>query len=104
MYIDLIVLIILLLVVIFLFRRFSSFVYAVAIVDIFLRILTFIKDHCGLPDVSALIDKYIPESIIAIIGRYTSGIVYTILIWIFIIIMIIFEFYIIKFFIKKKKV
>ena len=100
MYIDLVVLIILLLVVIFLFRRFSSFVYAVAIVDI----LTFIKDHCGLPDVSALIDKYIPESIIAIIGRYTSGIVYTILIWIFIIIMIIFEFYIIKFFIKKKKV
>ena len=45
MYIDVIVLLVLLGVVIFLFRKFSSFVYAVAIIDIFLRILTFIRDN-----------------------------------------------------------
>ena len=104
MYIDLIILVILLLVVIMFFKRFSSFVYFVAIIDIMLRILTFIKHNIGLPDVAALLDKYIPESILAIIGRYATGIVYTIFAWAFIIIMIIFESYIIKFFIKKKKI
>lgn len=104
MYIDLIVLIVLLLVVVMFFRRFSSFVYFVAIIDIFLRILTFIKNNIGLRDVAAIIDKYIPESILAIIGNYTDGLVYTIIAWAFIIIMMIFEGYIIKFFIKKKKI
>ena len=104
MYIDLIVLIVLLLVVVMFFRRFSSFVYFVAIIDIFLRILTFIKNNIGLRDVAAIIDKYITESILAIIVNYTDGLVYTIIAWAFIIIMMIFEGYIIKFFIKKKKI
>lgn len=104
MYIDLIVLIILILVVIMFFKRFSSFVFFIAIVDIFLRILTFIKHNIGLSDVSALISKYIPENIIAIINKYSSGIVATILEWCFIVIMIIFLSYIIKIFIKKKKI
>lgn len=103
MYIDLIVLIILLLLVIMFMRRFSSFVFFIAIVDIFLRILTFIKKNIGLPDVSNLIDKYIPESIIAIINKYTSGTIATILEWSFIVIMIIFLSYIVKIFINKKK-
>ena len=104
MYIDLIVLIVLILVVVMFFKRFSSFVYFIAIVDILLRILTFIRDNIALPDVSALIAKYIPESILAIIDKYTDGVLYTILAWAFIVIMIIFESYIIKFFIHKKKV
>ena len=104
MYIDLVVLIVLILVVIMYFRRFSSFVYFIAIIDIFLRILTFIKNNIGLPDLAAVIDKYIPESILAIIGNYTDGIIYTIISWAYIIIMAIFLGYITKFFIKKKKI
>ena len=104
MYIDLVVLIVLLVAVVMFFKRFSSFVYFVAIIDIFLRLLTFIKNNIGLPDVAALIDKYIPESILAIIDKYADGLVYTIFAWAFIVIMIIFESYIIKFFIKKKKI
>ena len=104
MYIDLVVFIILLLLVVMFFKRFSSFVYFVAIFDIGLRILTFIRLNIGLPDVAALIGKYVPESILAIFAKYTDGTVYTILAWAFVIIMIIFESYIIKFFIKKKKV
>lgn len=103
MYIDLIVLIILILVVIMFFKRFSSFVFFMAIMDIFLRILTFIKYNIGLKDVSHLIGKYIPESIIAIIHKYSSGLVATILDWAFVFIMIIFLSYIIKIFIHKKK-
>lgn len=104
MYIDLIVLIVLLLLVIMFFKRFSSFVFFIAIMDIFLRIITFIKYNIGLKDVSAIIGKYLPESIIAIIHKYSSGIVATILDWAFVVIMIIFLSYIIKIFIKKKKI
>ena len=104
MYIDLVVLVVLILIVIMYFRRFSSFVYFVAIVDIFLRILTFIKNNIGLPDLAAVIDNYIPESILAIAGNYTSGVLYTIIAWVYIIIMAIFLFYNTKFFIKKRKI
>lgn len=103
MYIDLIILIVLILVVFFFFRKFSSIVYFIAIVEILLRILTFFKNNIPLPDVSALINKYIPESISAIIGNYFDGVLYTILVWLFVIVMIIFESYIIRTFWKKKK-
>lgn len=103
MYIDLIILIVLMLLVIMCFRRFSSFVFFIAIMDIFLRILTFIKYNIGLADVSALIGKYIPENILAIINKYSSGLVATILEWAFVIIMVVFLSYIIKIFVSKKK-
>ncbi len=104
MYIDVVVLIVLLVVVVMFFKRFSSFVFFMAIVDIFLRILTFIKNNIGLPDVSALIGKYFPSSIPGIIDKYCNGIINTILQWAFVIIMCIFLGYIIKIFIKKKKI
>lgn len=102
MYVDLGVILVLLIVVIVFFRRFSSFVYAFAIIDIFLRILTFIK-YNTVPELKSLIGKYFPESIQAVIGRYSSGIFYTILMWIYVIIFIIFLFYITNYFIRKKK-
>lgn len=104
MYIDLIVLIVLILVVVMFFKRFSSFVFFMAIVDIFLRIMAFIRDNCGLKDVANLLAKYFPSSIFAIIDKYTNGIVTVILDWIFVIIMCIFLGYIIKIFIHKKKI
>jgi hypothetical protein len=106
MYIDLIVLIVLIIVVIMFFKRFSSFVFFMAIVEIFLRILTFIKNNIGLPDVAAIINKYIPENIFTIIDKYTSTIplLNIILKWLFVLIMAIFLSYIIKIFMNKKKI
>ena len=104
MYIDLVILIILIVVVIMFFKRFSSFVFFMAIIDIFLRILTFIKDNIGLPDVRALIGKYLPESVFDMINKYSDGTINIILKWAFVIIMIIFLSYIIKIFIHKKKI
>ena len=104
MYIDLIVFIVLLVIVIMFFKRFSSFVFFVAIIDILLIILTFVKNNIGLPDVSALIGKYIPESVLAIIDKYSDGIFYTVIAWAYVIIMAIFLSYIIKIFWKKKKI
>lgn len=104
MYIDLIVFVVLLVLVVMFFKRFSSFVFFVAIFDIFLRILTFIKNNIGLSDVSAIIGKYIPTGIFGIIDKYTSGIITTILNWAYVGIMAVFLFYICKIFFKKKKI
>lgn len=103
MSIDVIVLLILLIAVVFFFRRFSSVVYFIAIVDILLRILTFVKNNLGLPDVKALIDHYVPESLPSIFIRYTNGSVYTIIMWGYVIIFSIFLFYTIKTFWYKRK-
>lgn len=103
MYIDLIVLIVLIAIVIIFFKNFSSFIYFFAIADILLRILTAIKLNIPLKDIAAVIDNYIPANIPAIVSKYISGIPYTIFIWLYIIIFIIFETYIIKTFWKKKR-
>lgn len=99
---DLAILIILLAVVIFFFRRFSCFIYFIAIADMFLRILTFIKLNVNVPELYALINRYIPESIPAIIGKYTNGIIYTIIMWVYVVIFCIFLFYSTRILFKKK--
>ena len=104
MYIDLIVLIILLIIIVMFFQRFDSFILFVGILDIFLRILAFIKNNIGLKDISQVIGKYLPESIFDLIGKYTNGIIQIILKWIFVGFMVIFLFYVTKIFIKKKKI
>jgi len=103
MYIDLLVLIILLIVVVFVFKRFSSFVYSVAIIDIFLRIVTFIRDNVPVPELKTLLGKYFPESIPYILDRYTNGIIFSLLMWIYVFFYICFLVYITKYFIKKRK-
>ena len=106
MYIDLIILIALIIVVVMFFKRFSSFVFLIAIIDIFLRIVTFIKNNIGLKDVAHIIGKYFPENMFAIINKYTGNmeLVNTILKWTFVFIMTCFLSYIIKIFLKKKKI
>ncbi len=106
MYFDLIILIVLLILVIMFFQRFSSFVFFVAIVDIFLRILAFIKNNIGLDDIAHVIGKYLPESVFDIINKYTGSIpvVCTILKWAFVVIMCFFLSYVTKIFLKKRKI
>lgn len=104
MYIDLIILMVLMLVVVIFFKRFSSFVFFIAIVDIFLRILTFIKNNIGLYDIKKIINKYLPESIFGIIDSYCTGTINLLFKWAFVILMCIFLGYITKIFIKKKRI
>ncbi len=99
---DLVILIVLLMVVVLAFKKFSSFVYCMVIIDLFLRILTLIRINLAIPELTHLIVKYIPESIPAILAKYSSGIFYTVLMWGYIILYIIFEWYIIRTFLKKK--
>ncbi len=99
---DLAVLIVLMAAVIFFFKRFDSFIYFIAVVDIFLRVLAFIKTHVPVPELQALIGRYFPESIPAIINKYTSGIINTVFIWVYAIIFMIFLFYTARIFFRKK--
>jgi len=103
MCIDLIIVVVLLLLVVFYFRRFSNFVYAFAIIDIFLRILNFIENNVHVPELQKLIGKYFPDSIESLIYHYTNGIITTILLWVYVALFTIFLGYIFKIFIKRKK-
>ena len=99
MYIDLIVVVLLLLLVLLLFKRFSSFVYALAIIDITLRILCFLKVKVPLRELGNIF----PENIPAIFDKYTDGIVFDLLLWAYVFIYVCFLVYITSYFIKKKK-
>ena len=83
-------------------RTFSGFVYAVGATDILFRLLAFLSGRLFSGEISGFISKYFPSSIPAVIDNYTDGLLYEILIWIFVGIMVIFEFYTIRIFFKKR--
>lgn len=100
---DIVLVLLIIGVIVFGFKRtFSGFVYAVGATDILFRILYFLRVNLFAGDISNFIGKYFPKSIPAVIDTYTNGTVYTVLIWIFVGIMIVFEFYTLRIFFKKR--
>ena len=99
MYIDLIIIVLALIAVICIFRRFSSFVYAVAIVDIFLRIMYFLRIKVPLKELANIF----PADLTEVFSKYTNGILLDILLWAYAFIYVCFLVYIINYFIHKKK-
>ena len=100
---DLIVVILLIVLTIIFFRRFSNVVYVICIIDMFLRILNRIDVLLGIKEFSNFVNKYFHNSMLDIIGSYSSGIIYTILSWVLLFIYVVFLFYVIKTFFRKKK-
>ncbi|MBQ9024132.1 MAG: hypothetical protein IJ105_02790 [Bacilli bacterium] len=103
MYVDLIVFILLIIAVVAFFRRFSSFVYLVISMDILYRLLHFIADNLKVPELTALINKYVPTNVVGLVSNYigTKGIFYIILIWFMFFMYCIFLFYIIRILVKR---
>ena len=89
-------------IVFFVKRTFSGFVYSVGMVDIFLRLIHFLNVNLFSGDIHAFFEKYFPTSLPNMIENYTNGTLSEVLIWIYVGIMIIFEFYIIRTFFHKK--
>ena len=58
MYIDIIVLVVILILVVMFFKRFSSFVLALGIIETFLRIVSFIKNNIHARDIAIVLNKY----------------------------------------------
>ncbi len=103
MYLDLIVLIVLFVVVIIYSRRFQTYIFGFGMIDILFRILNIIKSFIPISEVRKFISTYVPSSVPGVINRYTSGLINNVLIWVYVIIMGIFLYFIVKIFIKRKK-
>lgn len=99
---DAVLLIILIVAGVCFFRKFSSSVYFIASLDIFFRILTFVRDHIGVKEISEFIRAYFPESIPSVIYRYTDGVLSTILMWVYVALFAVFLFYTVRILWKKR--
>lgn len=101
--IEVIILAVLVALTIIFFRKFSNVIYIICIIDIFLRILSKIESMLNIAKFSNFVNKYFSSSIESIINIHSNGIINTILIWLYIGIYMVFLFYIIRTFFKKKK-
>lgn len=85
------------------FKDFKSVVYFLGILEIFFRLIHRIANLIAIKEFTNFVDEYIPTSLEGIINSYSSGILNTVLTWILILLFIYFEWYLIKYWIKKKK-
>ncbi len=99
---DLIVLIVLIALIIFFFKSFPSFVYGVASIDIFLRILDFVRLNLDIPEISKLIAEYLPRNVPHVINKYTNGVLCDVIMWGYVGIFTVFLFYTVRILWKKK--
>lgn len=102
MYIDLIIVVVLIIVSFAWFRRFSKPVYAIAIMDIFFRLIHFVSKNIGIPGFHGWVKVIFPKSIPDLFSSYMKGTVLTVFTWIYVVFMIIFLFYTVRSFIRKK--
>lgn len=93
---EAIVLILIIVILVLLFKRtFSSVIYATVLVDLFLRLVAFFCSQIKLVD-------SLPSSFNAVIYNLTNGLLETILLWIIFAVYVLFFYYTLRIFIKKK--
>jgi len=102
-FMDLIIILVLIILTIIFFRRFSNVVYIICIIDMFLRIISKIEVLLGIKEFSNLVNRYLPDSLLAVINSHSSGIINTILVWLYVGIYVIFLYYVVCTFFRKKK-
>ena len=103
-YIDLVVLIVLLVFVIIYSKRLQTYMFGFGMIDILFRILNLINGFIPIKEIKNFINTYIPASIPSVINHYTTGIFNIVLIWVYIVIMAVFLYYIVRVFVKRKKI
>ena len=102
MYIDAIVVVALIIVAFCWFRRFSKMVYAIAIIDVFLRLINYISANIGIPGFNGWVRSIFPASIPGLLDNYMDGILLTVFVWIYVFFMVVFLFYTVRTFIRKR--
>lgn len=103
MYLDIIIIVILLLVAAFLFRRLSNFFYMFAAIDIFLRIITFLKYNIKVPELQSFLNECFSENVFEILAKYTNGVLYDCLVWTCVGFYVVFLGYIVSYIITGRK-
>lgn len=83
-------------------KKFDKFIYYVSMVDILLRIIAYIASIIPITEISSFLGKYFPTSVSNIISVYSSGIFEVVLSWLLLANYIVFEWYLIRVFFKKK--
>jgi hypothetical protein len=81
-------------------RKVSKAAYGIISLDLLLRIFAFIGGHIGKNSVSAFLSKW-PDSILTVADKYTSGLVFLLIAWAFVILMLYFVVLTLQTFFKK---
>ena len=102
MYLDAVIVVALIIFAFCWFRRFIKFVYAFAIIDMFLRLIHFVASLFKIKEFTRWVNNIFPGSIPSIMDKYTNGVLYTILLWIYAGLMVFFLGYTIRAFIRKR--
>lgn len=100
--IDVVIIIVLLLVIVFFFKSFGSFIYAVVMMDIFLRLVSYITSNLALGEIGSIISKNVPSSIPYIIRTNSSGLFQDLIMWGLVFVYVVFLYYTTRRFFKKK--
>ena len=102
---EAVIIILIILILVLLFKRtFSSAIYAIVIVDIFLRLVDFLMSYINIKgDVGSFLNG-IPSSLDAVIRNSLSnaGIFMDIMLWVLFVVYVIFLYYIFANFMKKR--
>ena len=93
---DLIIFMAILGCVVFFIKGLDNIVFSIGVIDIFLRIVDWFKPKLGSGEIYQFLVTYFPGSVLEICDKYTNGIVFDVLTWVYIVIYIIFEGYLIK--------
>ena len=102
MYLDLVVVLIVIIFGLVKYKRFSSYVYLFCFSDICFRVLTYVNNNVSLGGVHEFIDKYIPSSIYSVVVKYTTDVVQTVLVWVYVGVFVIFLYYTLQILLKKR--
>jgi len=92
---DVLIIFIILLIVALVFKRFDNVIIFFGIIDVFLRILDYIGKNT-IEKVNEIINKIFPDSIPAIITSYSEGVLESILMWVYVVLMILFVYYVFR--------
>ena len=104
MYLDLIVLGAAVIFVLVYSKRLQTYIFGFGVIDITFRILNIICGFIPSKDIKTMINTYIPESVPKVINSYTKDMINMVLTFSYVIIMAMFLFYVLRIFIKRKKI
>ena len=99
---DIIIILVALIIIALVFKRADNTIIAFGLIDVFLRIINFIGNNTT-KGINNFINKYFPSSIEAVIRAHSSGVLETILVWVYVILMMMFWYFVLRMLIRRIK-
>ena len=96
---TIVIAIIVLVVAIFSSKKSNTFI-AFGLIDVFLRIVDYIGEHT-IDEVNSIINKIFPSNIPAIIKNFSTGVLEDILMWLYVLIMALFFYHVLRILLKR---